>query len=291
MKTALVILGLLALFVTPGAQAADPPPYSQLDVRPFDPAIDPDIDMFISDYREGVPYQEFGALIVRDIFTKGTGDPMKPEKRGACLQFVERLSFARLQGHQATTPAKLDKSQIIFYFSAGEGIIEAGDQRAEIRSGVGVFMPANLEFVIANTGGDPVEMYMIVEPLPAGLVPVPEMLVRDERTIPIGTTKSHWSHILRVFFYGDDFRKRSGVVTGMCPVWFDPLTMGQPHSHGPGVEEVWFVVEGEPVVLLGKELRRLKPGMAYKIPPNGTTPHSNINTTDEMIKLVWFMKY
>jgi len=40
---------------------------------------------------------------------------------------------------------------------------------------------------------------------------------------------------------------------------------------------------------IGKQLRKLTPGMAYKIPPNGMTPHSNINTTDQTITLFWFM--
>ncbi|GAI28489.1 unnamed protein product, partial [marine sediment metagenome] len=42
-------------------------------------------------------------------------------------------------------------------------------------------------------------------------------------------------------------------------------------------------------ILLGKEIRKLPPGAAYKIPPNGKTPHSTINDTDKIIKLFWFM--
>ena len=65
----------------------------------------------------------------------------------------------------------------------------------------------------------------------------------------------------------------------------------RPHSYKDGDEEVWFVVEGELVILLGKELRRLSPGSAFKIPSNGATLHSIINVSNETLKLVWFMKH
>jgi mannose-6-phosphate isomerase-like protein (cupin superfamily) len=68
------------------------------------------------------------------------------------------------------------------------------------------------------------------------------------------------------------------------------MTIGQPHSHGPGVEEVWTVVSGKNMAFLGKEIRWQFPGTAYKVPPAGTTPHSNINCTEEPIKFLYFSK-
>ena len=65
----------------------------------------------------------------------------------------------------------------------------------------------------------------------------------------------------------------------------------RPHNHKEGDEEEWFVVEGELIILLGKELRRLSPDSAFKIPAKGATPHSTINVSNEMLKLVWFMKH
>jgi len=290
MKHATAFLLLLAVSLAP-ALAADPPPYSQLELRPYDPAVDPDIDMFISHWEESTPVQIFGGLIERVIFTPLEGEPMKPTKRGAVLQHVKRLSYGKLQKYKSTTPTVLESEQIIFYIEGGQGTVTAGGDRAELRSGVGVFMPAGLEFVMENTGGEPLTMYLIVEPVAEDFEPIDTMIVKDENRIPIGTTKSHWSHILRVFFYGDEARRAFSTITGMCPVWFDPMTLGQPHSHGAGSEEVWFLVEGEIVLMLGKELRRLRPGHAYKIPPNGMTPHSNINVSDRDAKLVWFMQH
>lgn len=43
-------------------------------------------------------------------------------------------------------------------------------------------------------------------------------------------------------------------------------------------------------MLLGKQLRKLPIGSAYKIPANGNIQHANINMTDVPIKLMWVIK-
>ncbi|MCE5249933.1 cupin domain-containing protein [bacterium] len=260
--------------------------YSQLDPKPYDPKTDPHIDMFISTWRESVPRQTYGQLIERDIFTPCQGDLIHPATRGAVLEYVRRFTYGTLDRHKSTTPATLKGEQVIFYIVSGQGTIKAGKKTADLHEGVGVLMPEGLEFSMTNTAEDPLAMYIIAEPVPDGFVPSPEMLVKDENTIPVGTTQSHWSHITRPLFY---HQKELATLAGMSPVWFDPMTLGQAHSHGKGQEEIWFVLKGDVIVHLGKEIRRLSPGYAYKIPPDGKTPHSNINVSDDQIKLFWFM--
>lgn len=284
MKTFMTSL-LLLLMSSPfaGAQTA-PPDCSQLDGRPYDPKTDPNIDMFISNWREGTPYQTYGALLERDILTKLQGDPVRPSARGAVLQSLNRLTYAMLQERTSTRPSTLKGEQAVFYIDSGHGTIKAGGKSFPLHKGVGVLVPAGLEFTISNPGDSLLTLYVMTEPVGEDFKSARELIVKDENTIPVGTTKSHWSHILRVMFYRDDPLAR---MYGLCPVWFAPMTMGQPHSHNLHGEEIWFVVEGEITVLLGKQLRKLTPGMAYKIPPNGTTPHSNINTGDTMVKMFW----
>ena len=48
----------------------------QLDGNPYTPGVDPDIDMFIGDWRESMPKHSHGSLVERDILTKG--DSMNP---------------------------------------------------------------------------------------------------------------------------------------------------------------------------------------------------------------------
>lgn len=291
MNIRIMAAAILLLILFPALTvSADPPPYSQLELRAYDPAVDPDIDMFISSWEESAPQNIYGGLIERVIFTRCEGgDPMRPKTRGAVLEYADRLSYVKLHAGKSTSPTVLKDEQIILYTEGGNGVIEAGGRTASLKSGIGVFVPEGLEFVIRSGAEAPLTMYLISEPVPEGFTPVTDIIVKDENTMPIGTTKSHWSHILRVFYYGEEAARALTTVTGMCPVWFDPMTLGQPHSHDTGVEEIWFLVEGEIVLMLGKELRRLTPGMAYKIPPNGTTPHSNINVSDSDAKLIWFM--
>ena len=70
-------------------------------------------------------------------------------------------------------------------------------------------MPIGIEFTMTNTGEEPLKMFVFAEPVYEGFKPSREILVKDENTIPIGTTKSHWSHILRVLFYHDEAGIRS----------------------------------------------------------------------------------
>jgi uncharacterized cupin superfamily protein len=54
---------------------------------------------------------------------------------------------------------------------------------------------------------------------------------------------------------------------------------------------VWTAVEGTSVLFIGKQIRMQEPGMGYMIPPDGNTPHSNINTSDKRVKLLYFARY
>jgi len=287
MKLSSIFFLVIMVFISSVIYAQDPPPYSRLDPKPFDPNVDPDIDMFISSWKESTARVSYGALLERDIFTPFEGDDsIHPAKRGAVLEYINRLTYATLQKQKSTIPTTLKDEQVIFYVDYGKGLISGGGKTFDLYEGVCALVPVGIEFTMSNTGEEPLKMFVFAEPVYEGFKPSREILVKDENTIPIGTTKSHWSHILRVLFYHDE---ALATLNGFCPVWFDPMTLGQPHSHGENTEEIWFVVRGEVILHLGKELRRLTPGMAYKIPPNGTTPHSNINVSDEQIKLFWLM--
>ncbi len=284
-----VYILFIILFVSASATVAaqDSQQFNQLDVRPLDPAKDPDIDMFMSNWRESMPRHSHGSLIERDIFTRCGNDPLHPERRGAVLTELKRFSHAALDGHTSTAPTTLTEEQEIFYIDSGRGSITAGGKTADLYEGVGVLMPPGIEFSMTNQGNEPLTMYVVVEPIPEGFTPNSEMLVRDENFLPMYTSSGHWAHINKRLF-----RKEDGlaILVGMGPVWFDPMTMGQPHSHSEGVEEIWFSLKGDTRILLGKEMREFPPGTAYKIPSNSKTPHSTINATRKQVKTFWLMK-
>ena len=278
----------IALLFTATVAFAQAPDYSQLDPKTYDPAVDPNIDMFISSWKESMPHHIFGSLIERKIFIPLKGNnPVKPTSRGAVLTDCSRMSHATLALGTSTAPSKLEGEQIVFYVYGGKGTIKAGKKSADLYDGIGILMPPGLEFIMKNTGEEPLTMFLIGEPVPEGTKTNNEMLVRDENVIEPASSTVHWCHIYKLLF-----GKEHGLKTliGMGPVWFDPWTMGQPHSHGEGVEEIWFSLTDNVTILLGKQIRPFPTGTAYKIPPNGKTPHSTINNTDKQIKVFWFMK-
>jgi len=277
----LVIMVFLSRLVM--AQERD---YGQLDPKPYDPKTEPNIDMFIRSWKESMPKHTHGSIVERDILLPNDGDPMRPGKSGAVLTNLKRFTYGSLQTHTTTTPTTLKDEQEIFYIASGKGTVTAGNITADLYTGIGFIIPPDLEFTMKNTGDELLTMYIMTENIPDGFEPNKEIVVKDENVVPFSSSNVHWSHCYKGFLRRDD-----GLATlrGMGPVWFNPMTMGQPHSHGDGVEEIWFALDGDITILLGKQIRKLPVGSAYKIPPDGKTPHSTINNGDEFIKLFWFM--
>ncbi len=283
----IAIFCLFIVCVSPGFLAAAEPDYANLDPKPYDPAVEPHADMFMRNWRESMPRQSFGSLVERDLLLPSDGDPMKPKAPGAVLTVLKGLSHGMLDVGASTVPSKLEGEQEIFYIVSGKGVITSRGKTAELFNGIGVLMPPGVEFTMTNTGDVPLNMYILTESIPDGFKPKKAMVIKNENVQPFTSSSVHWSHIYRGLFGRED---GLATITGCGPVWYDPMTMGQPHSHHAGVEEIWFALKGDIHLLLGKQFRELPVGTAYKIPPNGTTPHSNINASNEPIKMFWLMK-
>ncbi len=277
---------LLAGFLAVSAASAQ----NQLDPKPLDIRNDPNIDLFFGNWRDSIPFNTHGALTERAVLTPCEGDECRPVRKGAVLTAAKRFSRASLDPHAATTPTTLKGEQEIFYIESGTGIIAAGKKTVELRAGIFVLVPEGLEFTMTNTGDDMLFLYLIAEPVPPGFNPKKELVVKDEKTMPLrdqGYLRVHWSHNGKNVFTAAD-----GLATLLSVnyITFDPMTIGQPHSHGPKLEEVWTVIEGRNLAFLGKEIRWQEAGAAYKIPPTGTTPHSNINPDEEPCRFLYFSK-
>jgi mannose-6-phosphate isomerase-like protein (cupin superfamily) len=252
------------------------------------------IDMFFGNWRDSMPRHVYGSLVLRDILTHG--DNFNPPQPGALLQAVNYLAFGRLQPSDSTVPSTLSHEQNVFYIAGGEGEITAGGKREALHQDVAVFVPEGLEFVLKNTGNADLTMYVVSEPTPAGFTPAKSMAVIDETKVPVRTpmaaspytwpgASGHWAHIVR-----DLFSKTDGLATigDLITVTIDPLTMGEPHPHRPGQEEIWVAVDGDSLAFIGTELRVQHPGTAYMIRPDGAMTHSNINSGDKPVKFLWF---
>jgi mannose-6-phosphate isomerase-like protein (cupin superfamily) len=255
------------------------------------------IDLFLSDWQGSMPRFEHGSLVLRDILTRG--DNFAPPEKGAVLHYANFLALGRLAAGNWTTPARLEGHQEVYYILGGEGEITAGGDTAKLRKDIAILMPAGLEFVMRSIGDEALTMYVINEPTPAEFHPKTKMGVKDEagahqRTPAgadpyiVGGASGHWAHIVKELFSpADGLATEQSVIT----VTVNPLTLGEPHPHRPGQEEIWAAIDGNSLAFLGTELRIQRPGMAYMLPPDATTIHSNINFGDKPIKFLYFARF
>jgi mannose-6-phosphate isomerase-like protein (cupin superfamily) len=244
-----------------------------LDPSPIDPGVDPDIDMFVNDWKTSTPRTMYGGLTFRDILTRLEGpDPLHPTKKGAVLVNITAISHAALApGARANGRAVAGEHQV-FFTMGGTGTIAVNSKSHEVRKGTGFTLTPDTAFTLSSTGPQPLTFYVRTEPLPGNYVASGDLIVvnsldNDRR---VG---AHWAHI------------NSGGPAGMTLIGIAPRTMPQPHSH-PG-EECWLMVEGETVLSLGKQIRRMTAGQAYKIPPTGITAHSNLNIGEEPAEMIF----
>jgi len=259
--------------------------------------MDRRIDLFISDWQGSLPRFEHGSLVLRDILTRG--DNFAPPQKGAALRAANFFAYGRLAPGAWTTPSRLEGQQEVYYVLGGEGEITAGGDTEKLRKNIAVLMPAGLDFVMKSTGTEDLILYVINEPTPGGFHPRDKMLVKDEAMARVrtpaggdpyivGGASGHWAHIVRELFSpADGLATEQSVIT----VTINPLTMGEPHPHRPGQEEVWAAIDGTSLIMMGTELRVQKPGMAYMLPPDGATVHSNINAGDKPVKFLYFARF
>jgi mannose-6-phosphate isomerase-like protein (cupin superfamily) len=255
------------------------------------------IDLFISDWQGSLPRFEHGSLVLRDILVRG--DNFAPPEKSAVLRAANFFAYGRLAPGAWTIPSHLEGQQEVYYVLGGQGEITAGGDTAQLHKNIAILMPAGLEFVMKSTGDEPLTMYVINEPVPGGFHPKDKMAVRDEANARtrtpaaadpyiVGGASGHWAHIVRELFSpSDGLATEQSVIT----VTVNPLTMGEPHPHKPGQEEVWAAIEGTSLILMGTELRVQKPGMAYMLPPDSATIHSNINPGDMPVKFLYFARF
>jgi len=215
------------------------------------------------------------------------------------LRAANFFAYGRLAAGAETLATRLEGQQEVYYVLGGEGEISSGGETAKLRKDIAVLMPAGVEFVMKANSDHPLTMYVINEPIPAGFQPKQKMLVKDEASARqrtpaaadpyiVGGASGHWAHIVRELFSpADGLATEQSVIT----VTINPLTLGEPHPHRPGQEEVWAAIEGTTLLFLGTELRVQKPGMAYMLPPDAATIHSNINAGDKPAKFLYFARF
>src|SRR6516225_1782921 len=178
------IIGLLIVaicFVAGSSNAQRPARGSQpqstsredaLDPTPVDPSVDPNVDMFINDYRNVKPHTVYGSLAFRDILTKlDAPDPVRPSRKGAVLTAITAISYATLAPGATASGRASQGSEQIFFATAGEGKITVNSKPYDVKDGVGFTLTPDFDFKLTSTGKEPLAFYVRTETLPENYKP------------------------------------------------------------------------------------------------------------------------
>jgi len=285
MKRILVffVAGLAIMTGATGAAAQGAPPAAQQGGgagRPAAPVRDPanttnerdnvQIDQFIGDAANATGHLSHGGLMTRAMLVKG--NPNVPGPAGAVLEFRTQIAKATLLP-KSSTPLMSLNSQFLFYVVSGEGRLDDGKESWDLRNGITMLIPPDVQRRFVNTSSEPLDMVMVE--WPANAIARKDILVRDVTLLPYCEENAHWNNMSKCPFTPAD-----GMTGRVLVVMLMPMTMAAPHPHAVGTEETWTKISpGSALTLLGSELRELPQWSSFLAPPNGITWHAQVNSS------------
>jgi mannose-6-phosphate isomerase-like protein (cupin superfamily) len=274
-----------------GPRGAGGPPdskdYARLDNSPINAANEPDVDMFMGNWRDAFPRMMYGNLYVRDMLTALQGsDSLHPTHKGAVLTNAAAVSYAMLEPGSTAHPGGNDLKGIqqCFVVNSGTGVIKSGSESFDLSKGKSFILTPGLDFRMTATGDHYLTFYVVSEKLPEGFTPKATLNVVDNNAkAPV---MNSWHDKERAVITKDDGLSQYGALTR---VELPSMTMSRPYSDDKGVEEIWIATDGDVEMLFGKELRKLPAGTAYRVPSTGKTAHANINTSGSSAQFLYMV--
>jgi mannose-6-phosphate isomerase-like protein (cupin superfamily) len=243
--------------------------------RPTNERSNVQIDQFIGSPISSTGHLSHGGLFTRSILRQG--NPNVPGPQGAVLEYRTQLATAMLPP-KSSTPLIGINNQFLFYVVSGQARLDDGKASWELREGITMLIPPDVQRRFVNSSSEPLEMLMVE--WPANERARKDILVRDTNLMPYCEENVHWNNISKCVFGPED-----GMTGRMLIVMLMPFTMASPHHHTPGTEEFWTkITPGNAILLLGSELRDMPQYTAFLAPPNGITWHAQINTSKTQIE-------
>jgi mannose-6-phosphate isomerase-like protein (cupin superfamily) len=244
--------------------------------------------MFMGDWRNAFPRIMHGNFYFRDMLTALQGtDELRPARRGAVLTNAEAVSYVQLEPGATAhrVEGELKNMQQTFVVNSGTGVLTSGSTTVDLVKNMAFIITPGMDFRLTATGDQYMTFYVVSEKLPAGFTPRTALEVADNRgRAPVTNA---WVNQERSLISKADGLSQYGTVT---QVTMKAMTMSRPSSSGPGVEEIWIATEGDVELLLGKELRKLRAGTAYRVPSTGITAHANINASGQEARFLYLVK-
>ncbi|MDQ1327795.1 MAG: hypothetical protein QG641_1078 [Candidatus Poribacteria bacterium] len=242
------------------------------------------IALWISSWHDNMPVKGHGSMIENPILSPG--DPQNPSALGAVLKWASRFNRAQLEPSARTPVIIHENEQEVLYVVKGEGMFQSGERKSEVLSpGIAILIPAGVPHSIVNSSATAsLEVLWLAEQLDPGISGAKELIIRDTRSLPV-VVGAHWVHVGRIVFGRQDgLTKIHAVNIATIPA----MSIAEPHSHGVDQEEVWYQMHGNSYLFMGRTLRLQQEGTAFMCPPDGHTPHSSINTTNEPVDFFFF---
>jgi mannose-6-phosphate isomerase-like protein (cupin superfamily) len=234
------------------------------------------IDQFIGDSAKSTGHLSHGGLLTRAMLK--SGNPNVPGPAGEVLEYRTQAAKATLLPH-SSTPLSSINNQFLFYVVNGQGRLDDGKMSWELRNGITMLIPPNVQRRFVNTSSEPLEMVMVE--WPANALARKDILVRDVTLLPYCEENAHWNNMSKCVFTQAD-----GMTGRVLLVMLVPMTMAAPHTHGPGTEEIWTkLTPGTSLTLLGSELREMPQFSAFLAPPDGRTWHGQVNTSKTQVEM------
>ena len=272
MKT--LMFGLVAVAMLGGSVSAQTPapvsgPVASAVIRepPSNLQLGLNADRFIGDPARSITRISRDVIMTRTILS--AGDPGQPGPDGAVLRYRKQVALGVIQPGEATPLSAVPDQQII-YVTKGEGRLDDGARRWDLKPGYAILLPANAINRLSSTGADPLEMIMMSTaspPTPAG----GEILVRDVAKLLYIEQGVHWNNMSKSPF--SDLGERFLIV------YLAPTSVAGAHAHTPETEEGWVkITDGSAFMQVGSELRPWPAGVGLLAPNNGQTVHAAINT-------------
>lgn len=234
------------------------------------------VDAWFGSWYSAPVRTQYATLQEQDLLTRGNA--LDPATKGAVLRSLRSLRHALLPPGQTTAPIRLNDAQQIYLVLSGTG--EARTRNASpavLIRGCALLVPAEVSVTLHNTGSEPLTFYVLEEALPADFHPRTTLLLRDTNQLPFDSAREQWSYLVKPVF---------SAAEGLAPfdalsiVEMGALTIARPSlTPSPDTEIIWTTLSGDPIAFVANELRHQPPGTAFLEVPDGKTPFSAINAS------------
>ena len=224
---------------------------------------------------------EYGNIIQHVIFEKEGTSETDPE--GAILRYIDRFAHGTLEPGVSTRTEQNEQTQTVFFVSSGEGILGCNHEKRRIAEGDGILIPPGVAHSFSNEGSEPLHLLSAKEAAPNGpSTGNQDAIIRNYRDSELLT--SHWHYLVHPIFGEAD-----GLISmrDVLVVRLDPMTTGDNHGHGPNMDEVWYMWQGQCVHVVSREVCVQRQGTAVSVCPSDPG-HSLINHTDQPAYLFYF---